>query len=311
MTTHRNTSRAFARRRPSALVVVVLASAICGTVVPGASADPVDPSKRNFEPRMEAAPAGLEGVKITEHLGDKLPLDLQFKDSSGRQVRLADFFDGRTPVVLTLNYSDCPMLCSQQLQGLAEGLRDVDWTLGSEYRVVTVSINPNEAATTARLAQQNYLRLYQRPSSPAGWQFLTGRVESIDALAGAVGFGYRWLSDRREYSHAAVSMICTPDGRLSRYLYGVRYEPNTIRLSLVEASDGRIGTAMDQILLYCFHYDPSAGSYVVMAMTLMRLGGLTMIAVVGSTLILLRRADRRRQAQPEVMPPLQQPALSV
>ncbi|MBX7165848.1 MAG: SCO family protein [Pirellulales bacterium] len=253
-----------------------------------------------YVPRQEDAPAPLQGVNVTEHLGDKLPLELTFKDERNHGVRLADYFDGQHPVILTMNYSDCPMLCSLQLEGLVECLQEIDWTLGHEYRIVTVSINPNETTGRAQLAQQHYLRLYQRETRDAGgWHFLTGQNANVERLAKATGFGYAWVPERKEFAHAAVAMVCTPDGRLSRYLYGVHYQPQTVRLSLVEASDGRIGTATDKILLFCFHYDSATGRYGPAALRLMRAGGALTVGLVLVGLWQLRRVDRRRQSQPD------------
>lgn len=214
----------------------------------------------------------LEGVNVTEHLDSPLPLDLPFVDDRGRPVRLRQFFDGKRPVVLSLNYATCPMLCGLQLNGMVESLRDVQLEPGRDYEIVCVSIDPLETPMQARAAKQGYMRAFGR-GTEQGWSFLTGKAADIRTLAEAVGFEYRYVAERREYAHAAVFMIATPDGRLSRYLYGVRFEPKTVQLSLVEAAEGRIGTTLDRILLFCFHYDAMAGSYAPTAVSLMKVGG--------------------------------------
>ena len=231
--------------------------------------------------RKEPLPKDLEGVGITEHPGAKLPLDLEFTDDNGRTVPLAQYFSGDRPVILTLGYFRCPMLCTLVLNSLVEGLKDLPWTPGREFEIVTVSIDPTETATLARLKKQNYLTDYGRPGAAIGWHFLTGREENIRKLADAVGFGYRYVQERGEYAHSAAIFVVTPDGRMAKVLYGVMYQPKTIRLALTEAGRGKVGTTTDQLLLYCFHYDAQEGRYVLAASNLMRFGGATTAVVVG------------------------------
>jgi protein SCO1/2 len=231
--------------------------------------------------RKEPLPKDLEGVGITEHPGAKLPLDLEFTDDNGKVVRLAQYFSGNRPVVLTLGYFRCPMLCTLVLNSLVEGLKGLPWTPGREFEIVTVSIDPTETATLARLKKQNYLTDYGRLGAANGWHFLTGREENIRKLADAVGFGYRYVQERGEYAHSAAIFVVTPDGRMAKVLYGVMYQPKTIRLALTEAGQGKVGTTTDQLLLYCFHYDAQEGRYVLAASNLMRLGGATTALVVG------------------------------
>ena len=226
----------------------------------------------------------LEGVEVTEYLGAQVPLDLTFQDEDGNVVALQDYFDGERPVILTLNYYACPMLCTLQLNGLIDGLKKMEWTPGQEFEIVTVSINPTETPRMARLKKQNYIKEYERPSAAAGWHFLVGEKPNIEALAEPLGFGYRYDEKSNQYAHAAVTYIVTPDGRISRYLYGIVYDPQTLRLSLVEAADGEVGSSMDQILLACFHFDPDAGRYSLAAFNVMRTGGLLVMLVLGITL---------------------------
>ncbi len=213
----------------------------------------------------------LEGVGIDEHLGESLPLNLTFRDSRGQAVSVASLFDGKRPVILSLNYSDCPMLCQLQLNGLVDGLKEMKWNVGDEFRVVSLSIDPLETPQRARQTKQRYVRAYGRPLSAAGWSFLTGDKAAIDRLADAVGFRYRYVPERKEYAHAAAIMVCTPSGRVSRYLYGVLYPAQTLRLALVEAGDGQIGSTIDHVLLFCFHYDATSGRYAPVARQLMKL----------------------------------------
>jgi protein SCO1/2 len=235
--------------------------------------------------RREPLPNTLEGVGITEHPGAKLPLDLEFNDEDGQPVRLAKYFPGDRPVILTLGYFRCPMLCPLVLNSLVDGLKDLPWTPGHQFEIVTVSIDPLETPTLAKLKKESYLTDYGRPGAAAGWHFLTGREENIKKLADTVGFGYRYIKERGQYAHAAGIFVATPDGRMARYLYGVIYQPKTIRLALTEAGQGKIGTTTDQLLLYCFHYDAQEGRYVLAASNLMRFGGAATALVVGVWLV--------------------------
>ncbi len=231
--------------------------------------------------RQEPAPQVLNEVGIDEHLGAQIPLDLRFRDENGAEVTLASLFPGDRPAVLSLNYSDCPMLCTLVLNGLIDGLEQLSWTPGQQFDVISVSIDPLETPQRARLTKQRYLRDYGRPETASGWHFLTGNQESIKRLADAVGFRYKYVEKDKQYAHAAVVMICTPQGRMSRYLYGVQFPEQTLRLSLVEAGEGKVGSTMDKVLLYCFHYDAEAGRYGPVARNLMKLGaGMTCMMVL-------------------------------
>ncbi len=244
-------------------------------------------------------PEELDEVEIVEHVDELIPLDLEFVDENGAPVRLQDYFDGERPVLLTLNYYGCPMLCGLQLNGMVDAMKLMDWTPGQEFEFVTVSINPLETHTLARLKKQNYIKEYERPEAAQGWHFLTGHRVAIDSLATATGFGYEYIEKTGEYSHAAVALVVTPDGRLSRYLYGVLFDPKTIKYSLVEAGEGKIGSPLDQIILFCFHYDAEAGAYAPVAMNIMRLGAMLTALVVGGVLSLFWIRDRRRTRGPE------------
>jgi protein SCO1/2 len=239
--------------------------------------------------RREALPKDLEGVGITEHPGAKLPLRLEFTDENGKTVSLAQYFDGNRPVVLTLGYLTCPMLCPLVLEGLIDGLKPLPWTPGKEFEIISVSIDPHDSPTLAKLKQEHYLGEYGRPGAAAGWHFLTGREENIKKLADTVGFHFRYIEERGQFAHAAGIFIATPQGRMARYLYGVLYQPKTLRLALVEAGKGKIGTTVDQVLLYCFHYDAQEGRYVLAASNLMRVGGAATALIVGAWLMVAWR----------------------
>src|SRR3990172_8950662 len=247
--------------------------------------------------RKEARPDVLEGVGVTEHPNAQVPLDLEFVESDGKKVRLGDFFDGTRPVILTLNYSNCPKLCSVQLNGLVAAMKKMPWNLGEEYRIVTISIDPLETSDRARLTKQKYVQLYGRPGSGEGWHFLVGREENIKKVADTVGFGYRYVD--KQYVHAAVLFISTPQGRVSRYIYRVEYDPQTLRLSLYEAGQGLVGSSMDQVLLYCFHYDPASGRYGPAAQNLMRVGGVLTVLIFGSMLSVYWLREKRRAVKDE------------
>jgi len=233
--------------------------------------------------RMEPLPSDLEGIGIEEHLNAQIPLDLTFTDEEGRTVQLAEYFTGQRPVVLNLAYYTCPMLCI--------------WlgSPGKEYVVVTVSINPDEVPELAGLKKANYIEELGRPEAAGAWHFLTGEQSQITALAETVGFKYRQDPQTGEFIHTAGTFICTPDGRISRYLYGIEYEPQTFRLALLEASEGRIGTTLDRIILYCYHYDSASGRYAPAAIAIMRLGGGAAAVLLGVALTALWRRDRRRR----------------
>lgn len=251
----------------------------------------------------QAVPA-LDKVGVEEHLDARLPLELEFVDEAGRTVRLADYFDGARPVILTLNYYRCPMLCGLQLNGVVAGLEEMDWTPGVEFEMVTVSIDPLETPELAQAKKENYLKRYQRPAAARGWHFLTGRQDNIERLAETVGFGYTYDVASGQYAHAAAIFVITPDGRIARYLYGIEYPPKSLKLALMEASEGKIGSAFDQLIMYCFHYDPASRRYAPVAMNIMRVGGGATALLLGLTLGTwwLRESRRRRRAQGESTP---------
>jgi protein SCO1/2 len=248
--------------------------------------------------RLEALPARLKGVDISEQLGASLPLDTELRDSEGRTVRLSQFFDGRRPVILTFNYSDCPMLCSLQLSRFVQSLTQMKRTVGSDFQVVTVSIDPAETPERARETKARYLRDYGRPEAAGGWHFLLGTEGQARSVADAVGFSYSYNEERQEWLHAAALMVLTPDGRVARYIYGVDYHPETLNLSIVEGSEGKIGSTMDRLVLYCFHYDESEGRYAPVAMNIMRVGAGLVAVLLGAFLSVYWVAESRKRKLP-------------
>jgi len=239
---------------------------------------------------QDGPPRGLREVGFDQKPGASLPLDLLFKDEAGREVRLGDYF-GKRPVVLSLNYYGCPMLCTVTLSGLASAL-DVLTTFdaGREFELLTVSFDPSEGPELAAQKKASYLARYKRPTAEAGWHFLTGDKAAIDALTTAVGFRYAWDAETKQFAHPAGVVVLTPEGRISRYLYGIEYAPKDLKLALLESSSGRIGTVVDQAILYCYQYDPMQGRYSASVMGILRAGAvLTVLALLGFIGVSLRR----------------------
>jgi protein SCO1/2 len=244
--------------------------------------------------RMEAAPKRLKGVDVVEHLGERVPGSLAFKDHDGKPVTLNDYLHDGVPVIVTFNYSSCPMLCSLQLNAFVDGLKKLDFSPGKDFRIVTVLLDPNETNETAHRFRARYLSNYNRPGTEQGWSFLTGSDENIRALAKAVGFSYNYNEVRKEYVHPAAIALLSPEGKVARYLYGLEYPDKTLRLGLVEASEGRVGTSLDRLILFCFHYDSSEGRYSPIATRIMQLaGGLSVVILAGFLTILIRRDKKR------------------
>jgi protein SCO1 len=258
------------------------------------ASDPAQAWVRDQQP-SPAPPAGerpriLSDVGFDQHLGETVPLDAVFRDESGRAVRLGDYF-GRRPVVLSLAYYECPMLCTVTLNGLASALDVVSYDPGKEFEVVTVSFEPRETPELAAAKKAAYLRRYRRPGAAAAWHFLTGDAAQIRRLTDAVGFKYAWDETTKQYAHASGIMVLTRDGRLARYLYGVEYAPKDLRFAIYEASQGKILSPVDHLLLYCYHYDPTLGRYGTTVMALLRVAGVLTLAGLGVLMITLRRRE--------------------
>lgn len=233
-------------------------------------------------------PPALRNIGLDQNLNAQIPLNLIFRDDSGRELPLSSYFGSR-PVVLALVYYQCPMLCTQVLNGMVMSLRGMSLESGRDFDVVTVSIDPTEMPDLAAKKKAEYLRRYSKGT--AGWHFLTGAEPQIKELAHAVGFRYAYDPKTKQYAHASAIMVVTPTGKLSRYFYGIEYAPRDLRLGLVEASENKIGSPVDQILLYCYHYDPNTGKYSAIVMNIVRLAGVLMLLILLPLLIWLWRAD--------------------
>jgi protein SCO1/2 len=232
----------------------------------------------------------LRDVRIEQKLDQQLPLDLVFRDEAGQQVRLGQYF-GKKPVVLALVYYDCPMLCTQVLNGMVTSFRVLPFQIGNEFDVVTVSFDPRETSALAAAKKKvyiNYLPEKMRAGASNGWHFLTGDPASIAQLTDAVGFRYRYDEATRQFAHASAIMLTTPQGKLSRYFYGIDYPARDLRLGLIESSANKIGSPVDQLLLYCYHYDPATGKYGAAVMKVMRIAGVITVLGIAAMLLLLK-----------------------
>jgi protein SCO1/2 len=239
-------------------------------------------------PPASVKPAGLENVGINQRLEQQIPLDLSFRDETGKAVQLGDYI-GKKPVILNFVYYRCPMLCPELLIGLESSLKVLKFSVGKEFDVVTVSFDPNDTPQLAAAKKADILKRYNRPGSENGWHFLTGQPQSIAALAEAAGFQYHFDKKTGQFAHATAIMVLTSEGKLSQYYYGVDFSPKDLRLSLIQASDDKIGTVADAVLLYCFHYDPATGKYSVLIGRVIQLGGGLTILLLGGMLLLLSK----------------------
>jgi protein SCO1 len=279
------------------LIAVLIAFTLIGGVAATALAQgglyggPPKQSRQDSE-----LPAGLRGIGIDQKVGEQMPLNLVFRDETGREVRLNEYFGSR-PVILALVYYECPMLCNQVLNGLTNSLRALSFNAGNEFDVVAVSFDPRETSTLAREKKESYVARYNRPGTADGWHFLTGEQESISRLADAVGFRYRWDDETKQFAHASGIMLLTPGGKLARYFFGIDYAPSNLRLGIVEASEGKVGSPVDQIVLYCFHYDPATGKYGAVVMNILKVFSLFFLIVMGIFFMSVHWWNTRRAAK--------------
>jgi len=241
-------------------------------------------------------PEELKGIDVIEHLNEPLPLDARFADDAGNAVSLRDYFKGDRPVLLQLGYNKCPMLCNLVLNGAFDGLQGVDWTPGKEFEVVSISVDPTETAALAKAKKESYLAEFNRAGAGLGVHFLTGTELMSKSVADAVGFTYR-RQENGDYAHAAVLVLCTPDGRVSRYMYGTKFEPTDLRMGLLEASEGKIGTTLDRFILWCHIYDANARGYVLQARRVMSIGGAVTVLVLAGGLAMFWRAELKKKKQ--------------
>jgi len=245
-------------------------------------------SKGIMSPPANVRPPGLKNVAIEQRLNEQIPPQLVFRDETGKTVRLEDYF-GKRPMILNLVYYQCPMLCGEVLSGLESALRVLKFDIGEEFDVLTISFDPRETPEMASAKKAEFLKRYKRPRAEQGWHFLTGPQESIAALTKAAGFQYEYIEKTGQFAHATAIMILTPDGRISQYYYGVEFAPKDLRLGLVQASDNRIGTLVDQVLLYCYHYDPATGKYSAIITRIVRLSAIATILTLGVMFVALSR----------------------
>jgi len=241
------------------------------------------------------APPGLEGVGIDQRLNEQVPLDLTFKDEQGKTVRLGDYFHDGRPVILNLVYYQCPMLCTEVLNGLTSALKVIRFVPGNQFEVVTLSIDPRETPQLAANKKEMYIKKLGNPNAAQGWHFLTGEQAQISALAGAIGWRYRYDPKLDQFAHAAGIVLVTPEGKIAQYYYGVEYSAKDMRLGIVEASQNKIGSLADEVLLYCYHYDPRTGRYGATITNIIRLAGLTTVLVLGGALVFLFRSEKHDQ----------------
>ena len=266
---------------PAAAVLALL----LGSAQPLAATGTTDPHL----PEAPLPPPPVKDVGFDQKLGDSIPLDLVFKDEAGKDVRLSQYF-GKRPVVLSLVYFNCPMLCGMTTDGLVRSVRALRFEPGTDYEILSVSFDPRETPEMASEKKRTVMAQYGRKSGPGGWHFLTGDAASVAALTKAVGFRYVWDAEQKQFAHATGVTLLTPQGRIAKYFFGIEYPTKDLRLALIEASEEKIGNVVDQLLLLCYHYDPKAGRYTVAVRNLVRGGAaLTLVALVGFVTIMLRR----------------------
>lgn len=256
-----------------------------------ASASP--PPPLGGTPPDAPVPKELEDISIEDHAGRDIPRDVELTDQDGHKVRLGDYFDGKHPVVMALAYYECPMLCSLVLKGVLDSMKQMRWTAGEEYRVVIVSFDKRDTPARAAQKRLNHVDAYHREVKARGYDFLVGDEAAIKAVTGALGFKFRWDEREKQFAHAAGAFVLTPNGRISRTLYGMSFPD--LRLSLLEAGEGKIGTVSEKFLLFCYHYDPVGRGYVLATVRLMKAGGALTLLLVGAFLFRFWRAERRRK----------------
>jgi len=241
-------------------------------------------------------PDELASVDIVEHLGETVSPDITLVDASGETVTLGDYFDGERPTVMTFVYHNCPMLCSLILDGMTTAMTEVGLNLGDDYQALAISFDPRDTPERAAEVKERYLSRFDAPNADASFHFLTGTQENIDRVTEEVGFQYEWNERQQEFAHTAALYFLSPNGKITRYLYGIEFQPQDVRTALLEASEGQIGSPLDKLILYCFQYDPNAGSYVLHATNAMKVGGLLTIVLLGGFLLFFWRRESRRDA---------------
>jgi protein SCO1/2 len=275
------------------ICVCVLHGAFCMAPA-SAQQRPGMPGSMGFSTGIVASnvPPQFKDVTFAQRLGQKLPLDTRFTDDSGRSVALGEYF-GRKPVVLSFVYYQCPMLCSQVMNGISSALKVLPFTAGEEFDVVLVSFDPRDTPEAANAKKRAHLEHWAARETSNGWHFLTGSEEAIRQVTSAAGFTYQWDPESNQFAHVSGVLVATPDGTLSRYFYGVEFSPRDLRLALIDSGNGKIGSVVDELLLYCFQYDPSHGRYGAVFMNIMRLGGVLTVCFIGAFIVVMRRRETR------------------
>ena len=266
---------------------------VCASVCASAQAAP----KGDLGAVPNVKPSILDQVGIDQRLNQQIPLDLAFLDENGQPVQLRQYF-GQKPVIVALVYYQCPMLCSQVLNGLTgtlNGIRRFD--VGRDFNIVTVSFDTRDTPEAARVQKTSYLHRYRRPGSEEGWHFLTGKKEQIQALANSLGFHYAWDPAIQQFAHASAIMLLTPDGRIAQYYYGIEYPPRDLQFGIIEASKGKIGNVVDRLILYCYHYDPRQGRYGAVVFNILRISALATVLVLGGFVFIMFRRDLAKTKQ--------------
>lgn len=252
-----------------------------------------------MSPPANVRPPGSKNVGIEQHLNQQVPLELSFRDETGKPVRLADYF-GKKPVILSLVYYRCPMLCSEVLAGMEGSFKALTFDVGKEFDVVTVSFDPTDTPESATEKKASVLKHYKRAGAAQGWHFLTGSKESIEALTRSVGFDYDYDPKTGQFAHTTAIMVLTPEGKIAQYYFGVEFPPRDIRLGLVQASEGKIGNLADQVVLYCYHYDPQTGKYGAIVSRILQLAGGATIVLLGTALLIMFRRGPDSQIKGDI-----------
>jgi protein SCO1/2 len=257
-------------------------------------------SPKTYDPNQADAnsglPKALAEVGIEQKLNEQLPLETEFKDENGKIVKLGEYF-GKRPVILALVYYECPMLCSEVLNGLTGSIKGLSFNVGKEFDVVAISFDAreNEKTDLAKSKKESYVKRYARPESENGWHFLTGTQDSIDKITKSVGFGYKWDEQTKQFAHAGAIMIVTPEGKMSKYLYGIDYAPKDVKFAVMESAESKIGTPVDQLMLYCFHYNPATGKYGLQILNVVRLGGVLTLLGMGAMFFVFWRRNKSKE----------------
>ena len=285
------------QKRLRAAAVCISTFAFC-IATPEAQQQPGMPGSMGHRTGIVASnvPPQFKEVTFSQRLGQPLPLDARFKDENGRDVRLGDYF-GKRPVVLAFVYFQCPLLCSQTMNGISSALKAVPFTAGKDFDVVLISFDPRDTPEAAMAKKRAHIQHWNIAEDADAWHFLTGREEDIRQAASAAGFTYKWDDPTQQFAHVSGLLTTTTDGRLSRYFYGVEYSPKDLRLAIAESSGGRIGSLVEELLLYCYQYDPTTGQYGAVVMNLVRLGGVVTLALVVGFVVLMRRREMRQPAE--------------